>query len=446
MSLTRQAELAPQTGVGLELALLCDALDVLDRGAFLFAVCEEGALRKRLMQHVADHLEAGRRTWTAVEFSPDRPDLTAGLDGAPVPDVVFVDMRLAEPVDDAGIRIPEKLSAALRELNFQRERLSRLNVPLVFWISQNGLGQLAQHAADVFAARGGLFFFETLLRAPGAPPAIRAEATLALLRRFSRAQIPASELRPRAALYEQRLERQQSARSPNWAAIAFLCGDLASIYGELDDHEKAGQFQDRAIEACQRAIAEREVAEAGAARQERASLLLWLGDAYSERRRGERAENLERAIECYEAALQVYTRQAFPEDWAGTQNNLGAAYANRISGERAENLERALACYEAALQVFTRQAFPEDWARAQNNLGNAYLNRILGEQAENLERAIGCYEAALQVYTRQAFPRYHEMVTRNLELALAAARPRSPWERFRAALSRLLQRFRRSAR
>ncbi|MGF1604342.1 MAG: tetratricopeptide repeat protein [Thermosynechococcaceae cyanobacterium] len=129
-----------------------------------------------------------------------------------------------------------------------------------------------------------------------------------------------------------------------------------------------------------------------------------LGNAYSNRIRGERAENIERAIATYEFALQVRTREAFPEDWATIQNNLGAAYFDRIRGERAENIERAIATYEFALQVRTREAFPEDWAATQNNLGAAYSNRIRGERAENIERAIAAYELALQVRTHEAFP------------------------------------------
>jgi tetratricopeptide (TPR) repeat protein len=103
-----------------------------------------------------------------------------------------------------------------------------------------------------------------------------------------------------------------------------------------------------------------------------------------------RALNLELAIAAYEAALEVLTREALPEKWATTQNNLGLAYQNRIRGERAENLERAIAAHEAALEVRTREALPEKWAMTQNNLGLAYWNRIRGERADK----IAAYEAA----------------------------------------------------
>ena len=52
-----------------------------------------------------------------------------------------------------------------------------------------------------------------------------------------------------------------------------------------------------------------------------------------------------------EAALTVRTREAFPQDWATTQNNLAAAYCDRIEGSKADNVEAAIKAYEAALTV-----------------------------------------------------------------------------------------------
>ncbi|WP_139240788.1 tetratricopeptide repeat protein, partial [Geitlerinema sp. PCC 9228] len=87
------------------------------------------------------------------------------------------------------------------------------------------------------------------------------------------------------------------------------------------------------------------------------------------------------------------------------KNQALAALANQIAvdiqefplGSRANNIEIAIAAYQAALQVRTRSAFPQDWAMTQYNLANAYSDRIRGERAENLEEAIAAYQAALQV-------------------------------------------------
>ncbi|RFP59880.1 MAG: tetratricopeptide repeat-containing protein, partial [Limnothrix sp. CACIAM 69d] len=142
-----------------------------------------------------------------------------------------------------------------------------------------------------------------------------------------------------------------------------------------------------------------------------------LANAYNQRIRGERADNLEQAISAYERALEVYARDTFPEDWAMTQNNLAAAYSDRIRGERADNLEQAISACERALEVRTREAFPEQWAMTQNNLAAAYSDRIQGERADNLEMAIGAYERALEVRTREAFPEQWAMTQNNLAAA-----------------------------
>lgn len=119
---------------------------------------------------------------------------------------------------------------------------------------------------------------------------------------------------------------------------------------------------------------------------------------------GDHEANLARAIASYEAALQLYTEEEFPESWAATQNSLGNAYLNRPTGDRTANVRQAIACYEAALRVRDETTFPEEWAATQNNLGNAYSELPTGDRAANLERAIACYEAALRVYTEDAFP------------------------------------------
>ncbi|MEG5140870.1 MULTISPECIES: CHAT domain-containing protein [unclassified Microcoleus] len=142
-----------------------------------------------------------------------------------------------------------------------------------------------------------------------------------------------------------------------------------------------------------------------------------LGLAYLERIRGEQAENLEAAIRHLLDALKVRTRQALPEHWAATQNNLGNAYNKRIIGERSENLEAAIRCYLAALEVRTREAFPQYWAATQNNLGATYRKRIRGETTENLETALNYYLAALQKYTREAFPERWARTQNNLGIA-----------------------------
>lgn len=153
-----------------------------------------------------------------------------------------------------------------------------------------------------------------------------------------------------------------------------------------------------------------------------ASLQGELGNALATSSMGSsRAYNLEQAIQAYQAALEIRTRNDFPEQWAMTQHNLGNAYGKRIRGAQAENLERALEAYEAALTIYTRDAFPEDWAMTQHSLGNAYRDRIRSAGAENLERALEAYGEAARIYTTDTNPEAARQVRLGQSAALLKA-------------------------
>ncbi|MFM6004258.1 MAG: hypothetical protein ACKPB7_13450, partial [Sphaerospermopsis kisseleviana] len=115
-----------------------------------------------------------------------------------------------------------------------------------------------------------------------------------------------------------------------------------------------------------------------------------LGNAYKNRIKGDRGENIEQAIAAYNLALDVYTRAAFPQDWAMTQNNLGSAYKNRIKGDRGENIELAIKYYENALEIRTPESLPINCLQTGNNLGD------LGFQEGNWQLAIRGYEIAIE--------------------------------------------------
>ena len=76
--------------------------------------------------------------------------------------------------------------------------------------------------------------------------------------------------------------------------------------------------------------------------------------------------------------MAVSTRETFPTDWASTQNNLGLAYSSRIRGELAENIECAIASYEAALDAYNPNDFPDQWTDLQTNLAAIYRQENKG--------------------------------------------------------------------
>jgi len=71
-----------------------------------------------------------------------------------------------------------------------------------------------------------------------------------------------------------------------------------------------------------------------------------------------RAQSLEKSILHNEAALKTFTQDEFPEQWASAKMNRGSAFVNRILGDRAENLETAISCYQCAFNIFEKKVFP----------------------------------------------------------------------------------------
>ncbi len=139
-----------------------------------------------------------------------------------------------------------------------------------------------------------------------------------------------------------------------------------------------------------------------------------LGNSYQLNTLGDPADNLEKAIECYQAVLQA---QAMPMQRATTMNNLATAYLNRIYGTPDENLEKAIEYYQAILQVRNQKDMPVEWAGTMNNLGNIYTERISGTRADNQEQAIEYYQMALQVITPQDMPVEWASTMNNLAIA-----------------------------
>lgn len=133
-------------------------------------------------------------------------------------------------------------------------------------------------------------------------------------------------------------------------------------------------------------------------------------------------DGLRDAVAAYREQLKEYTREQFPLQWAGTQNNLGSALASM--GERdsgTERLEEAVVAFREALLERTRQRVPLDWAITQNNLGSAL--RALGERDSGTDRlveAVAALREALKELTRERVPLDWAMTQGNLGNALSS--------------------------
>ncbi len=99
-------------------------------------------------------------------------------------------------------------------------------------------------------------------------------------------------------------------------------------------------------------------------------------------------------------------RDQEPAAWAETQNNLGNILAALGQQRRDTALfERAIQCFNHALEALSQEDSPAAWAATQYNLGtaNQALGRLL-DATKPLKIAVDAYTNALLVWTRDKSP------------------------------------------
>jgi tetratricopeptide (TPR) repeat protein len=114
----------------------------------------------------------------------------------------------------------------------------------------------------------------------------------------------------------------------------------------------------------------------------------------------------EKAIEHYEQALSIRTRQKDPERYVATMQNLGTAYRELKSGNRIANICNAIHCCHQALRALPKAAGPKKRADLHNNLGNAYTSLAAEDhkRLRNAARALRHFGRALAVRTKGDWP------------------------------------------
>lgn len=111
-------------------------------------------------------------------------------------------------------------------------------------------------------------------------------------------------------------------------------------------------------------------------------------------------ELYEKAIQCFNNALEEFNQEKSPLDWAATQYNLGTA--NQALGRQLDNaklLNASIDAYTNALLVWSRKETPEKWASAMHQLGatfHAYGRLLKGNRT--YQKSVVAYKNALAVF------------------------------------------------
>ncbi len=115
---------------------------------------------------------------------------------------------------------------------------------------------------------------------------------------------------------------------------------------------------------------------------------------------------LDSAREALEVSLTDEYRDQEPLTWAETQNSLGNIVAAQAQQQRdVELFEKAIQCFNNALEAFNQESSPLDWAATQYNLGTA--KQALGRQLDDsklLKASIDAYTHALLEWSRKETP------------------------------------------
>jgi len=149
------------------------------------------------------------------------------------------------------------------------------------------------------------------------------------------------------------------------------------------------QDLEAAIEAHEAAIA---LAVTG---EQTANLLMHLALVYADRVRGDRAENLERAVGLLRAALDELDPPRTPELEAMMRTNLAVALMRRERGDRVANLREAAQLCRAALEYRSAERDAGDWAHSQLNLGEA-LEALAALGEADVAHAGRAYERVIE--------------------------------------------------
>ena len=84
-------------------------------------------------------------------------------------------------------------------------------------------------------------------------------------------------------------------------------------------------------------------------------------------------ELYEKAIQCFNNALEAFSQENSPLDWAATQTNLGTA--RQALGRQLDDsklLKESIDAYTNALLEWSRKKTPEEWASAMHQLGATF--------------------------------------------------------------------------
>lgn len=195
------------------------------------------------------------------------------------------------------------------------------------------------------------------------------------------------------------LDPWPDSAEPKERAIGNLHGFLGNAYNELGESDPL-HFPPLALQESLKAV--EHLTKSDGIHWARAMTTLAIAYANTS---NENHDNLGRAIEAAEAALEVIDRDQHREEWLVATVNLAAFYKNYNRDSMTANIEESIRLYEAVYEEVSESGPPYRQARALIGLADAHMERRIFSKEENIERAIEKLEEALKLIDPETSPR-----------------------------------------
>jgi tetratricopeptide (TPR) repeat protein len=118
------------------------------------------------------------------------------------------------------------------------------------------------------------------------------------------------------------------------------------------------------------------------------------------------------AMEAYQEALKVFTKEAAPDIFADVHHNLGVIYSEIPDEIKKKSIWASLSTtsFRQALKYYNQAEFPYEYAMICNSYGNAFTKYPPAVKSDNFARALEQYDEALHIRTAADLP-YERAIT-----------------------------------
>lgn len=112
------------------------------------------------------------------------------------------------------------------------------------------------------------------------------------------------------------------------------------------------------------------------------------------------------AVDTYQDALKVFTRDSYPHAYAEIHHNLAVIYAEMPTDEKKKAMWAAFSAtsFKECLEYYNKATYPYEYAMVANNYGNALLKYPPAKTGDNIEKAVSYHMEALEIRNAAQYP------------------------------------------